>query len=117
MRNKKKARALRFGIPVISHDNKDQSKRRKNDQKQNKDRGGQRDDGGARGKGRGRNDKKDNEPRKKQKQQSDDLPEEKLTKEEIEKRLARAEKFGVASQENVDKLKAMLRSYRFESGS
>ena len=36
-----------------------------------------------------------------------------LSKEEIERRLQRAEKYGATSSENIDALKAMLRKYRF----
>jgi hypothetical protein len=38
---------------------------------------------------------------------------ESLSKEELEKRLSRAEKFGLAN-ENVDAMKAALRKFRFE---
>jgi hypothetical protein len=52
--------------------------------------------------------------KKEKRQKVEKTVEPKLTKEEIEKRLARAEKFG-GDKKQIDELKAMLRQYRFQS--
>jgi hypothetical protein len=97
--DKKKARAERFGIP----DNKTNERKR-----------GRGSDSGAGGKGDIKRNKSDKAvggkgEKKDPKKQSFDS----LTKEELEKRLERATKYGV-SNENVDAMKAALRKFRFE---
>lgn len=93
--DKKIARAERFGIPV-----KGQPKDRK------RERGV--DDGKQ---GISNNSRKD--VNKKRKEEPDKLKFESLTKEELEKRLERASKYGLAN-ENVDAMRAALRKFRFE---
>merc|ERR1711862_695575 len=90
---KKEERALRFGIPLVDHknNNNNNNKRKSNDNKSLSNtmlmtgRDG-----------------------KKFKESDDGL----LPRDEIEKRLARAEKFSLG-QDAIDKYKAMLRQYRF----
>jgi SAP domain-containing ribonucleoprotein len=50
---------------------------------------------------------------KRARQQASEKDDVLLPKEEIEKRLKRAEKYGTGNEENILKLKAMLRKYRF----
>eukprot|EP00568_Trieres_chinensis_P006438 CAMPEP_0183316476 /NCGR_PEP_ID=MMETSP0160_2-20130417/55051_1 /TAXON_ID=2839 ORGANISM="Odontella Sinensis, Strain Grunow 1884" /NCGR_SAMPLE_ID=MMETSP0160_2 /ASSEMBLY_ACC=CAM_ASM_000250 /LENGTH=204 /DNA_ID=CAMNT_0025482279 /DNA_START=129 /DNA_END=743 /DNA_ORIENTATION=+ len=91
---KKAQRAARFGIPVVE-------KNKKEDQKK-----------------RGTNSDKGEGPVKKQKQLVDQTNSGEpalLPKEEIEKRLARAKKFGTMNAKELDELKAMLRRHRFNS--
>mmetsp|Transcript_13124 Transcript_13124/g.19347 ORF Transcript_13124/g.19347 Transcript_13124/m.19347 type:complete len:268 (-) Transcript_13124:887-1690(-) len=112
--DKKKDRAKRFGIPLVQSEvqrrkaraerfgaaspKKDQKKQQQNNDKKRTKKGG---------------DKKETTPQKK-KQKTEDKPQEKLLpKEEIEKRLARAKKFGNENSDENLKLKAMLRKYRF----
>ena len=89
----KKKRAERFGITVA-----DESK---------KDGGG----GGDKKRSGGKEPPAGKAPPKKAKKQ-DETEEPLLPKDEIEKRLKRAEKFGIVN-ENTEKLKAMLRKHRF----
>lgn len=103
--DQKKARAERFKIPVYET-SKPKPAKKKGDTKKSK------------------NDKRDREtkkeakntPNKKQKQPKKKEEEPKLLpKEEIEKRLARAEKFGMKDNKQTEELKAMLRKYRFQN--
>lgn len=113
---KKKARAARFGIKVKAAvpkngGKKDSRKRErgnkaegKNKRKKNND--GKKQEGG----------KKDNNSKKTKKEKpavSKKNTFESLPKEELEKRLKRAEKYGVVN-EMVDAMKSALRKYRFE---
>lgn len=63
--------------------------------------------------------KKDSSPRKKQKKgtQNPKLEAVELSKEEIEKRIKRAEKYNCGDPAALDKLKAMLRKHRFEASN
>lgn len=96
---KKAARAARFKIPVV-----------KTEEQRKKDRG-------ERFGGKRSNNSKKEEPKKKAKV-NNSLPKPKidklLPKDEIEKRLERLNKFGNENQGEIDKLKAMLRRYRFQ---
>eukprot|EP00561_Arcocellulus_cornucervis_P009730 CAMPEP_0185807196 /NCGR_PEP_ID=MMETSP1322-20130828/4873_1 /TAXON_ID=265543 /ORGANISM="Minutocellus polymorphus, Strain RCC2270" /LENGTH=245 /DNA_ID=CAMNT_0028503321 /DNA_START=40 /DNA_END=777 /DNA_ORIENTATION=- len=119
--DKKAARAERFGIPVVEVKGKPTPNKGKK-QGKGKNRGGgggrgdgtpgKRKDGGGGGGGGGSAHKK----QKKQHQGGQKKPAEKplLPKEEIEKRLKRAEKFGTTH--GIDELKAMLRKHRFNAG-
>lgn len=100
----KKQRAARFGIPVVGSptenkkkqsekDNKNKNKRQQEQQQQRREKSGQV--------------AKTKVPKISE--------EESLSKEEIEKRIKRAEKFGGGG--NVEHLKAMLRKYRFSTRS
>jgi len=117
--DKKKERAKRFNIPVVVT-KEDRAERfgtkkqlrdmpplgatgNKTKSNNNKDK-----QGGGKNKGKG----KDNNPKKSKKQKTEAEEEKLLPKEEIEKRLKRAGKFGIKNAE-VDKLKAMLRKHRF----
>lgn len=105
---KKKARAARFGITApITKDSA--SKRNKNSRKRE---GGNKGDGknakqklteGGKGRDRGGTNKS---PSKKN-------PFDSLSKEELEKRLARAKKYGVVN-DTVDAMKIAIRKFRFE---
>jgi len=120
--DKKKNRAARFGIDVVVPDKKNTNMDKKevpnknttlkkkpssilepNGQADNKKR---KSDGGT-----------DSEPKgvdKKQKTASKTVVEEKLLpKGEIERRIARAEKFGTGKKEDLDELKRQLRKHRF----
>lgn len=96
---KKRQRAMRFGIPV------------KTEAEGPKGGGGKRQKTGNKG---GDKPQKPTAPKKKEINKKEKVKEEEplLPKEEIERRLKRAEKFGTGG-ENIDKLKAMLRKYRF----
>jgi SAP domain-containing ribonucleoprotein len=106
--DKKKARAERFGI-TDSGKKYDSRKRERSDRgdgpsKRNKSDGG--------GRGRGRDPSGGKAPGGKaesNKTNFDNMP-----KEELEKRLERAKKYGVAN-ENVDAMKIALRKFRFEN--
>ena len=89
---KKAARAKRFNIPVIGNKN-DTKQERKKDKKDNK-----------------RNLSGKEAGKKYEKKAKVGVV---MSKEEIEKNIKRAEKFG--STKNLDALKAMLRKYRFTS--
>ena len=115
---KKAARAARFGIPVVEVKGKPTpNKGKKQGKGKNRGGGGGRGGDGTPGKrkggGGGGSAKK---KQKKQHQGGQKKPAEKplLPKEEIEKRLKRAEKFGTTH--GVDELKAMLRKHRFNAG-
>eukprot|EP00956_Cyclotella_meneghiniana_P012815 scaffold18244_cov70-Cyclotella_meneghiniana.AAC.3 len=117
-------RAKRFGMPVSDDVKKELRKERFGEKK-----GGtpnnekKRQSAGSGGRGGNNNKKQKQTPpankkqnKSQQKKQTTQTEEEPLLpKEEIEKRLARAAKYGTAG-ENVDKLKAMLRKHRFNSG-
>eukprot|EP00977_Amphora_coffeiformis_P006857 scaffold1501_cov158-Amphora_coffeaeformis.AAC.12 len=93
---KKRRRAMRFQIPVKTQEEaKGGNKRQKKEGKQQKP--ASKPAGGSKGKKEAAKIKEAQEPL--------------LPKEEIERRLKRAEKFGTT--ENIDKLKAQLRKYRF----
>lgn len=97
---KKRLRAQRFGIQLVSKETK------QNEKKNNKDKG--REKGGKKDRNNKRKEKKGKSPQQPKKQKTEEL----LPKEEIEKRLKRAERFGVDNEETT-KLKSMLRKYRF----
>lgn len=87
LEKKKRSRAERFGIPVVESSSK----------------------------------KGKTPPQKKQKKEKTPTPKKKvpvqveLTKDEIEKRIERAEKYNTGNPETLEKLKAMLRKHRFEA--
>jgi SAP domain-containing ribonucleoprotein len=92
---KKRLRAKRFNIPVVSEP---AEKKRKTDHKK----------GGKGGDKKGKHGGKRNDEKKEEKPL--------LSREEIEKRLARAEKYGIQNAQ-TDELKAMLRQHRFAQSS
>mmetsp|Transcript_11345 Transcript_11345/g.26723 ORF Transcript_11345/g.26723 Transcript_11345/m.26723 type:complete len:253 (-) Transcript_11345:356-1114(-) len=106
---KKKARAARFGIttPTTKKDDTEKQSRKRErgnrgegkNAKQKKVEGGKGRDGPRNNKSSGTNSKKNNF--------------DSLSKEELEKRLERAKKFGIAN-ETVDAMKIALRKFRFE---
>ena len=105
---KKAARAARFGIAVVSRKKTEAEKAAERAERFNlkkeerkKKREGQQAE---------RSEKKE---AKRQRQESTKAPPPLLSKEEIEKRLARAAKFGTGNPEVMDGLKAMLRRHRF----
>ena len=124
-------RAKRFGIqPVVSDKKKNSPKKQQQQRGGNKGRGG----GGGGGNQKNNSSKKQQQQQqsgnkrresggggKKQQQQQQEQKKQKvaaketpmLPKDEIEKRLARAAKYGTT--EGVDELKAMLRKHRFSS--
>jgi hypothetical protein len=93
---KKRQRAKRFNIPVHTKQEEEEEEKAAGKSKKGKKGGKSRD------------------PGKRQKVETTATAEPKLSKEEIEKRLARAEKFG-GDEKQIDELKAMLRQYRFQS--
>ncbi|KAL3780703.1 hypothetical protein HJC23_003528 [Cyclotella cryptica] len=107
-------RAKRFGLP-ISEDVKKELRKERFGKGETKPatKAGKRESGG----GGGSNPKKQKQQTAKKqqqpKQQAKEVETPLLPREEIEKRLARAEKFG--KTEGVDELKAMLRKHRFQS--
>ena len=114
--DKKKARAARFGIPVVDNKEKNQQTKKvkfesgKNNN--NKRAAKSQSSGNGGGGGSSSSGKTQPDKAKKQKQQqvvTGDLPSE----EEILRRIKRAEKFGTT--ENLDVLKAQLRKHRFRS--
>ena len=118
---KKKARAARFGTPVID---KDAEKKKRDEQREQRKRKGGRGEGtgGGRGEGRGGGRGEDRgkekpgreeggKPNKRKKEEAKTTYEN-LSKEELEKRLERANKFHLAN-ENIDAMKAALRKHRF----
>lgn len=116
---KRKARAARFGIPVVEEQKKNQNKRGK---KRNSHGGEKKSGDGNQKKGQ-KNDKgnkkqKRDTPKKDQKEQkgkanSTQKEAPLLPKEEIMARLKRAEKFNTGDTKQIDALKAMLRKHRF----
>lgn len=115
-------RAKRFGIPVSDDVKKELRKERFSGgggkstpnkkgtpNNNNKEKKRQSSGTGEKGGGGGKKKQKTNSP---QKPKSVEKP--LLSKEEIEKRLARAAKYGTGD-ENVDELKAMLRKHRFNN--
>ena len=116
---KKAERAKRFGIPVFeakkpqssrNKKGKDKSGRVRGNQSPNQDRKRDQDRSGVDGKGKGGGGGGSNKKQKKDAPKKQEQP--LLSKEEIEKRLKRAEKYGVTGP-NVDNLKTMLRKHRF----
>jgi SAP domain-containing ribonucleoprotein len=110
LEEQKKERAKRFGIPVVDMSKKDLPGKKKKE---------------AHGTETNKNKNKRTDTttpaaassnNKKAKVVSVAKEEPLLPKEEIEKRLKRAEKFGL-SNENTDKLKAMLRKHRFNESA
>ena len=106
---KKRRRAMRFGIPVKTAPDEPRdtktNKRQKKDGKQQQQQQKQASvSSSSKSKGK---------PTKKAGAEAARGEEPLLPKEEIERRLKRAEKFGTGG-ENIDKLKAMLRKYRFD---
>ena len=115
--DKKKARAARFKIEVVEKP-KPGNKKGGGDNKRGRGGGDRGDRGGGpskKSKTKGNAGTPSGKDKKKQgggKKPKTDF--ESLSKEELEKRLARASKFGLAN-ENVDAMKAALRKYRFEN--
>lgn len=103
---KRKARAARFGIPV------------KSKEEEKKPSGKERQKGGgakpARNEKRDSSGKGDTDRKKRQKTEPKAENFEALSKEELERRLERAKKFGI-SNSNVDAMKAALRKHRFDA--
>lgn len=108
---KKKARAARFQIDLVKapgekekHDTRSSRKKRGH--------GGDKKKEEAIGKEGGKRQKQD--PKKNKKSENKKSEFEALSKEELEKRLERAKKYGVAN-DKVDAMKAALRKLRFEA--
>lgn len=104
---KKLARAKRFKIPVFDKDPKKRIDPEIEAQKR------------QRAERFGLNKKNEEKSVKKQKTSTtnkDDKKKPLLSKEEIEKRLERAQKYGTGKEEELDELKAMLRAHRFTAG-
>ncbi|GMI04069.1 hypothetical protein TrVE_jg11208 [Triparma verrucosa] len=100
---KKKAdRAARFGIPVINQPKPQKPKYTKEERLAYKKEQAS----------KKAEERKSKQPQKGEKRKAEKQPEPLLPKDEIERRLKRAEKFGTGGPQN-DKLKAMLRQYRF----
>jgi len=111
--DKKKARAARFGITATTPTSaKGPKGGKKNSLK--RDRGNNKKEDGKNGKRKKTNDGKKQEakPKKAPVKKSGNF--DSLSKEELEKRLKRAEKYGVVN-ENVDAMKTALRKFRFEN--
>jgi SAP domain-containing ribonucleoprotein len=109
-------RAKRFGLPLSDDVKKELRKERFNQMKKSEPKAAKRESGGGGGsspKKQKQQPVKNQQQKQQQSQQSSKAEAPLLPKEEIEKRLARAEKFG--KSEGVDELKAMLRKYRFQS--
>ena len=109
---KRKARAERFGIPKTEEEKRAERAKRfgieasPNPKNKKNEKGGNNSDKNDPRSGKKRNKMKEGEgSAKKQKQVTP------LSKAELEKRIARAEKFGLTK--NVDQLKVMLRKHRF----
>mmetsp|Transcript_14095 Transcript_14095/g.17121 ORF Transcript_14095/g.17121 Transcript_14095/m.17121 type:complete len:284 (+) Transcript_14095:89-940(+) len=106
----KAARAARFGIPIVS-DKKEIDKKRQNAKNDGEKRGNsnkkQKRDGRQNQKGQQHNKNTKNETKEKNKETL-------LPKEEIMRRLERTKKFGGGDKQTTEKLKAMLRCYRFQ---
>ena len=103
---KKKARAARFNIPVSSGSKKGENGKKKSSKRERGDRGD-----GKNGKRRKSNEGKKKPSGDKAKNTTNQF--ESLSKEELEKRLKRAEKYGVVNG-TVDAMKTALRKFRFE---
>ncbi len=103
---KRRARAARFGIPVNSKEEKRTSNERKRKEGATDTGRGDRETSGHVGGNAGKT--------KRQKEQPQTENFESLPKDELEKRLERAKKYGV-SNSNVDAMKAALRKHRFDS--
>lgn len=105
---KRRARAARFGMPVVDST----ADKRKGDQTRNqrkrKGKGGRGDDRGKAKPGRGGEKRQKTEAEKKDTNVFESLP-----KEELEKRLERAKKYNLANN-TVDAMKAALRKHRFD---
>lgn len=127
------ARAKRFGMPSKAEKKNNNPKggggKRNSSNNNNNKKGGQKNDNSPKGGGRGAQQPKQQQSGKKRRESGGDGAGEKkqqqqkkkqkveleplLPKAEIEKRLARAAKYGTT--EGVDELKAMLRKHRFQS--
>mmetsp|Transcript_18517 Transcript_18517/g.44680 ORF Transcript_18517/g.44680 Transcript_18517/m.44680 type:complete len:258 (+) Transcript_18517:137-910(+) len=113
--DKKKARAARFKMEVVEKP-KPGNKKGGGDNKRGRGGGDRRGGGGPSKKSKTKGDVGPPSGKDKKKQGGGTKPKtdfESLSKEELEKRLARAAKFGLAN-ENVDAMKAALRKHRFE---
>mmetsp|Transcript_18516 Transcript_18516/g.44677 ORF Transcript_18516/g.44677 Transcript_18516/m.44677 type:complete len:257 (+) Transcript_18516:98-868(+) len=113
--DKKKARAARFKMEVVEKP-KPANKKGGGDNKRGRGGGDRRGGGGPSKKSKTKGDGGPPSGKDKKKQGGGTKPKtdfESLSKEELEKRLARAAKFGLAN-ENVDAMKAALRKHRFE---
>ena len=105
---KKRARAARFQMPVVGTESeKKKSNQQKKKQKRKSGGSGRDETKGSTKGGRDSNKRAKVEPKKKNEF-------DRLSKEELEKRLARAQKYGVVNSK-VDSMKAALRKIRFES--
>lgn len=102
---KKAARAKRFGMKVVQTTTKENRNSKRKRGRGNK--GGRGDKGGR------SNEKKGKDKPKRQKFEPKKPNFDSLPKEELEKRLKRAERFGL-KDEKVDAMKAALRKFRFE---
>jgi len=124
---KKKERAARFGIPLKESDKKEQRALRfgipiKKDKKGPNNQKRKSNEGSISGGGLAdapvlKSNRKTNKSKltnNNKKQKNNDEAASVLPKEEIEKRLARAEKFSLG-QDKIDKYKAMLRQHRFST--
>ena len=118
---KKKARAARFGLPAKQSTpknggKKDSRKRERGNKADGKNKRKKNNDGNKQEGGK-KDNKKDNKNNKKDKKEKPAVSKkntfESLPKEELEKRLKRAEKYGVVN-DMVDAMKSALRKYRFE---
>jgi hypothetical protein len=109
-------RAKRFGLPVTDDVKKEIRKERfggnQKGSHQKKTNGKKRQSSGGGGEGGGGKKPKQTPPAKNKKQTPKKQEKPILSKEEIEKRLARAAKYGTTGA-NVEELKAMLRKHRF----
>lgn len=102
---KRKARAARFGIPVKSKEEEKKPSKGRN-----------RIDGVAKSALNEKRESSNGDADKKKRQKTEPKAEdfESLSKEELERRLERAKKFGI-SNTNVDAMKAALRKHRFDA--
>mmetsp|Transcript_17001 Transcript_17001/g.35096 ORF Transcript_17001/g.35096 Transcript_17001/m.35096 type:complete len:237 (+) Transcript_17001:613-1323(+) len=111
--DKKKARAARFGITATTTTT---AKGPKGDKKDSlkRERGNNKKEDGKNGKRKKTNDGKKQEAKPKKAPVKKSSNFDSLSKDELEKRLKRAEKYGVVN-ENVDAMKTALRKFRFEN--
>jgi SAP domain-containing ribonucleoprotein len=107
---KKRRRAARFGIAVVEQKDtsKPNSKPNKRQKISPKEPSGQKNQAQ-----KNKKDKTNNAGTSKPKKDEPKL----LPKEEIEKRLKRAEKYGIQDNKQTEELKAMLRKYRFDGSA
>lgn len=111
---KKKARAARFQMPVIDVAKKSNEQNREQRKRKGGGRGAGRGGGDDRGKPKGGRGEGAPGAAKRQKKETATESFDKLSKEELEKRLERAKKFNIEGSQ-VDAMRAALRKHRFES--